>query len=162
MGINKPQRKIMGNRKKLEKVCASKTSLTETAINKPRKVEITAIGRTPVSVNIQLIPERSVKKEAKRTGTKALTIPKMMAPVVLASINRLRLIGASKSRSKDRFLLSKVMVTASIEVVPNSMDKAMTPGRISRISTSPADRIKNIRVHETGKIMPQLMLGGFR
>src|SRR5690554_2892810 len=161
MGINKPQRKIMGNRKKLEKVCASKTSLTETAINKPRKVEVTAISTTLMKVETQLIPERSIINEAKSTGTKALIIPKTIAPVVLANINRFRLIGASNSRSKDRFFLSKVIVTASIEVVPNKIDKAMTPGRIPRTSTSPADRIKNISVHDMGKTMPQLMLGGF-
>jgi hypothetical protein len=32
----------MGKRKKLEKVWASKTSLTETAMNSPKKVEVTA------------------------------------------------------------------------------------------------------------------------
>ena len=45
-GKNKPQRKIIGKRKKLEKVCALKTSLTATAISKPRKVETTAIRKT--------------------------------------------------------------------------------------------------------------------
>jgi hypothetical protein len=39
MGKNNPQRKIMGNRKKLENVWASKTSLTEVAMNNPIKVE---------------------------------------------------------------------------------------------------------------------------
>jgi len=39
MGKNTPQRKIMGKRKKLEKVWASKTSLTAAAIKRPRKVE---------------------------------------------------------------------------------------------------------------------------
>ena len=43
MGINNPQRNIIGKRTKLEKVCASNTSLTDTEINRPRKVEVTAI-----------------------------------------------------------------------------------------------------------------------
>jgi hypothetical protein len=71
-------------------------------------------------------------------------------------------MGASNNLSKDRFFLSKVMVTASIEVVPNKTDKAMTPGRIPLMSTAPPERIKNISVHETGKTIPQLMLGGFK
>ena len=160
--MNKPQRKIMGNRKKFEKVCASKTSLTETATNNPRKVEVTAIKRTLIKAKNQLMPERSIRKEAKRTGMKPLITPKMMVPVVLASIKRFRLMGASNNRSKERFFLSKVIVTASIEVVPNKTDKAMTPGRIPLMSTAPPERIKNMSVHETGKIIPQLMLGGFK
>jgi hypothetical protein len=113
-------------------------------------------------VEIQLIPERSTIKEAKKTGMKALIIPNTIAPVVLANINRFRLIGASNSLSNDRLFLSKVIVTASIEVVPNKTDKAMTPGRMTLISTSFADLIKNISVQDMGKIIPQLILGGFR
>jgi len=39
MGKNNPHRNIMGNLKKLENVCASKTSLTEVAINSPMNVD---------------------------------------------------------------------------------------------------------------------------
>jgi hypothetical protein len=89
----------------------------------------------PKTIN-QLTPDRSTKKEAKRTGTKALTMPKRIAPVVLEIIRRLRLIGASRSLSKDRFFLSKVMVTASIDVVPNNIEIDITPGSISLIPKS--------------------------
>jgi len=37
----------MRNRKKLENVCASNTSLTVTAMNKPKKMDVTAIKKTP-------------------------------------------------------------------------------------------------------------------
>lgn len=152
----------MGKRKKFENVCASNTSRTETAINKPKKVEVTAISSTLKKAAGQLIPERSAKKEAKKTGIKALITPKMMAPVVLASINRFKLMGASSKRSKERLLRSKVMVTASIEVVPKRTERAMTPGKMLLISTALSERTKNISVQEIGKIIPQLILGGFR
>jgi hypothetical protein len=54
------------------------------------------------------------------------------------------------------------MVTASMDVVPNKTDKAITPGSNSRTSTGVADRIININDQEMGKIIPQLILGGFR
>jgi hypothetical protein len=63
-------------------------------------------------------------------------MPKRIAPVVLEIIRRLRLIGASRSLSKDRFFLSKVMVTASIDVVPNNIEIDITPGSISLIPKS--------------------------
>ncbi|AHM58132.1 hypothetical protein EAL2_808p06290 (plasmid) [Peptoclostridium acidaminophilum DSM 3953] len=91
-----------------------------------------------------------------------MIIPKMIAPVVFASISKFRLIGASKSRSKERLFLSKVIVTESIEVVPNRMDSAITPGSMPLISTALSDLTKNISVQDIGKIIPQLMFGGLR
>lgn len=41
MGINSPHKNNIGNLKKLEKVWASNTSLTDMAINKPSKAEVT-------------------------------------------------------------------------------------------------------------------------
>jgi hypothetical protein len=71
-------------------------------------------------------------------------------------------MGASNKRSNERLLRSKVMVTANIEVVPNKTERDITPGKIPRISTPKEDRKKNIKVHEIGKIIPQLILGGFK
>src|SRR5690554_3249204 len=45
-GINKPHKNIIGTLKKFEKVCASNTSLTDTAISSPRKVDVTDIRIT--------------------------------------------------------------------------------------------------------------------
>jgi len=131
-------------------------------MNKPKKVEVIAIRTTPAKTTSQLIPVKSTINEAKRTGTNALIIPKSIAPVVLESMSRFRLMGASNNLSKERLFLSKVMVTASIEVVPKRIDNAITPGNMLRISTSLFDLIKNIRVQEMGKMIPQLILGGFR
>jgi len=160
IGINKPQRNTIGKRKKLKKVWASNTSLTEIAMNKPKKVEVIEISTIPKIADNQSIPDISATNEANNIGTKALTIPNTIAPVVLASIRRLRLMGASNSLSKERLFLSKVIVTASIEVVPNRTDKAITPGKIPLIFKVLSDRMKNIRVQARGKIMPQLILGG--
>src|SRR5690554_2317735 len=162
MGMNNPQRNIIGKRKKFENVCASNTSFTETAINKPKKVEVTAIKNTPKNVDSQFMPDRSTMNEANRTGINALMIPKRMAPVVFASMSRFKLSGASNRRSNERLFLSKVIVTDSIEVVPKRIDRAITPGRISLRSTVLSDLAKNMSVHEIGKIIPQLILGGLR
>jgi hypothetical protein len=160
--MNNPHKNIIGNLKKLEKVCASNTSLTDTAMNNPRKVDVTAISTTPETVVIQFTSDKSTIKEAKITGIKALIMPKIIAPVVFASMSSCRLIGASNNLSKDLLFLSNVIVTDNIEVVPNSMDRAMTPGSIPLISTSLEDLMKNIRVQDIGKIIPQLILGGLR
>jgi hypothetical protein len=161
-GKKRPQRKIIGNLKKFEKVCASKTSLTETAINNPKKVEVIEMNRTLPKIRNQFISERSAKKEAKIMGTKELMIPKIMAPDVFANIRRFKLTGARSNLSNAFSFLSNVMVTANIEVVPNNMDSDMTPGRISLISTGTEDLIKNISVHAIGNIIPQLIFGGLR
>jgi hypothetical protein len=49
-----------------------------------------------------------------------------------------------------------------MEVVPKRMDRHMTPGRRPRISNDVPDFRKTISVQATGKIIPQLMFGGFR
>src|SRR4030043_629310 len=153
-GIKSPQRKIIGKRKKLEKVCASKTSLTDTAIKRPRRVEVTEIRKIAPSAGSQLMPDRLVIKDANKTGTNALNRPKGMAPLVLASIKKFRSRGAKRSLSKERLLFSKVMGTASTEVVPKRMDRLITPGRRSRTFTAVWDLKKNISVQATGKTNP--------
>jgi len=146
----------------LEYVWASNTSLTDTAIKSPRKVDVTAISMTLKKADSQFMPDKSTRNEAKSTGMKALRTPKRIAPDVFASIKRFKLMGASNNLSKERLFLSKVMVTANMEVVPNSTDKDITPGKIPLMSTSLWDLAKNISVQATGKIIPQLILGGFR
>jgi hypothetical protein len=49
-------RKSIGKQKKFEKVWASKTWLTETAINSPRKVEVMATSTSLPRIMSQLIP----------------------------------------------------------------------------------------------------------
>ena len=83
MGINRPHRKTIGKRKKLEKVCASKTSLTETAMKSPKKVDVMAIKMTLKTSIAQLIFEIGIKNKAMRIGTNAFTMPnKIAAPTM--------------------------------------------------------------------------------
>jgi hypothetical protein len=152
----------MGNLKKLEKVWASNTSLADTAINKPNRAEVNAIKKTAMITRGQYVPLKSAKFAAKATGTKAFTIPKIIAPDNLAKTSVLILIGARSNLSKERDLFSKVIVTASIEVVPNRMLIAIKPGSNSIISTFPGERTSCISVQDSGKIMPQLIFGGFK
>jgi hypothetical protein len=109
----------------------------------------------------QAIPDISARNTAIAIGTKALTMPKRIAPEVLANISNSREIGARSSLSNDRLRLSKVRVTDSSEVVPNSMEIVTTPGKRSSTLSSPLpDLMKNIPVQASGKIIPQLTLGG--
>jgi hypothetical protein len=72
-------------------------------------------------------------------------------------------IGARSNRSNERFFFSNVTVTANMEVVPKRIEIEMTPGNSVRMLSSPLpDLIKNIAVHATGKIRPQLIFGGLR
>ena len=163
IGKNKPQRKIMGKRKKFENVWASNTSLTETAIKSPRKVDTTPIRIIAGIIRPQVIPERSVRTAAMTTGIKALTTPKRIAPDVLASMRSSSEMGAKSNLSNERLLLSKVMVTDNMDVVPKRIEIVITPGRSDRTLSNPLpDLIKNMPVQARGKIIPQEMLGGFR
>ena len=163
MGKKRPQRNIIGNLKKFENVCASKTSFVETAINSPRNVETIAIRIIAGITIIQDIVERSVKKRAKTIGTTAFTDPKKMAPEVLANIRSFKEIGARSNLANELFFFSNVIVTANIEVVPNKTERAITPGKSEGMLSSPRpDLIKNIPVQAIGKIRPQLIFGGLR
>ena len=153
----------MGKRKKLENVWASNTSLTETAIKSPRKVDTMPMKIIAGITSDQAIPERSVKNAAIITGIKALTIPKRIAPEVLANMRSSNEIGAKSNLSKERLRLSKVMVTDNMDVVPKRMEIVITPGRSDKMLSNPLpDRIKNIPVHASGNIIPHEMFGGLR
>jgi hypothetical protein len=163
IGKNKPHRKIIGKRKKLENVWASNTSLAETEMKSPRKVDAIAMRTIAGITRAQAIPERSARKAAIITGTKALTIPKRIAPEVLANIRSCSDIGARSNRSKERLRLSKVIVTDNKDVVPKRMEIAMTPGKRDRTLSNPLpDLMKNMPVQARGNIMPQETLGGLR
>jgi len=72
--------------------------------------------------------------------------------------NVLILIGAINNLSNERLLLSNVIVTASIEVVPNNTLIAIKPGSNPSIPISPCERISCISVQESGNIIPNLYL----
>src|SRR4030043_73505 len=90
IGKNSPQRNIIGKRKKLEKVWASKISLTETAMKSPRKVDTIPMRMIAGTTRDQAITDRLARNAAMTTGTKALAIPKRIAPEVLASMRSSR------------------------------------------------------------------------
>lgn len=153
----------MGNLKKFENVCASKTSLTDVAINNPMKVDAMEIRITARIMKDKFISEEFIKKVATMNGTKAFAIPKMIAPRVFANIIRLKGKGESKILSKVLLFFSKVMVTESMDVVPKSMDMAIMPGSIDMISIIlPPVLIKNMPAHAKGNMIPQLIFGGFK
>ena len=56
IGKYKPPRKSIGNLKKFDKVCASNTSLTDTATNNPRNADVSAIKNTLRKTINQSIP----------------------------------------------------------------------------------------------------------
>jgi len=163
MGINNPHKNIIGNLKKLENVWASNTSLTETEINKPKNVEVTAIKIIAENKSNQLNPPPILNIIIDRiTGIKAFTIPNKIAPDVFANINFPILIGDNNNLSNDFPFLSKVIVTDNIEVVPNNIDMVISPGSIFNMSNSVLVFTININVHAIGNIIPQLILGGLR
>jgi len=135
MGKKSPQRKIIGKRRKSENVWASKTSLAATATKSPRNVDATPISATAGRKVPRASPDRSARKAAIATGTNALAMPKRIAPLVFASM----------------------------DVVPSSTETATTPGRsVGMLSRPLPDRTKDIPVHASGKMIPQLTFGGFR
>lgn len=162
IGINKPQRKTIGNLKKFEKVCASKTSFADTAIKIPSKVDTIDNIIIPLNNKSQFNTEALKYNTDIKIGIKLFKIPNKIAPDIFAKTSRLMHIGASNNLSNERALLSNVMVTESIEVVPNRIDIATIPGNTSLISKADFDFIKSINIHAKGKIMPQLIFGGFK
>jgi len=90
-------------------------------------------------------------------------MPNRMAPEVFANIISPSGIGDSNNLSKVLLFFSKVTVTESMEVVPKSMDKLITPGRMdNRSVTFVPVLIKNIPAQAKGNMIPQLMFGGLR
>lgn len=99
----------------------------------------------PIRTIPQFTPDKSIMNAAK-----------IIEPIVLASTIVLKLMGASNNLSKERPFHSKVIVTASMEVVPNRMLKDISPGRMSLTSTVCLERIKSINAQTRGKMMPSL------
>jgi hypothetical protein len=129
----------------------------------PKKVDTMAIRIIAGITRAQATPERSARKVAIITGTKALTTPKRIAPDVLASMRSSSDMGDSSNLSKERLRRSKVIVTDNMDVVPKRMAIVMTPGRRDNTLSNPLpDLMKNMPVQARGNIMPQEMLGGLR
>lgn len=91
-----------------------------------------------------------------------MNTPNRTAPESLAMIIHSMPSGAINRRSKDRDFRSKVIVTESMEVVPKRMDMETMPGKTSLMSKAVRVRISIMSIQAKGKMIPQLMLGGFR
>ncbi len=96
------------------------------------------------------------------TGMKLFMMPKTTAPLIFEKTSTSVLMGARSSLSNDLAFLSKVIVTASIDVVPKRIDMATIPANISKMLKELPDLKKNIIIPANGKIIPQLILGGLR
>lgn len=96
------------------------------------------------------------------TGAMLLKTPKRIAPVILAKTSSSILNGAIISLSNDRDFLSKVIVTESMDVVPNKIDIATIPGNISLISNAIPVLTNIMSIQAKGKMIPQLIFGGFK
>jgi len=161
-GTNNPHRKIIGKRKKFEYVCASNTSFAETEISNPSKVDMIDKRIIPTVSIVQLITVALKYNTENKIGTMLLKIPNSIAPVIFAIISNLILIGANNKRSNDLDFLSNVIVTASIEVVPKRIDMPTIPGKTSLMLKVVLVFMNIINIQAKGKIIPQLIFGGFR
>ena len=133
MGKKRPHRNIIGKRKKLENVWASKTSLTDTAMKSPKKVDTIPIRMMAGTTRYQAIPDKSARNAAIITGTKALTTPKSIAPEVLASMRSSREIGLRLSlapRTVDKYR-QRVMRKLGLESIATLTKYAIRAGLTS-------------------------------
>jgi hypothetical protein len=101
-------------------------------------------------------------KTENKTGTMLLKMPNNIAPAIFAIISNLILIGANNNRSNDLDFLSNVIVTESIDVVPKRIDIPTIPGKTSSMLKVVLVLINIINIQAKGKIIPQLIFGGFR
>ncbi len=132
-GKKTPQRKIMGNRKKLDIVMASKTSFTPTEIKIPRREKARPEKikmRTNAPKCFTESPINGIRIRVVKTATIS---PKRALPRVLPKRMVLRFNGARRSRSRAPILFSKVMTMAAIEVHEKRRVKPTSPGTTSLI-----------------------------
>ncbi len=132
-GKKTPQRKIMGNRKKLDIVMASKTSFTPTEIRIPRR-EKARPEKMKMRTNAQKCFTESPMSGIRMRVMKTATIsPKRVLPRDLPKRMVLKFNGARRSRSRAPILFSKVITMAAMEVHEKSRVNPIKPGITSLI-----------------------------
>jgi len=132
-GKKTPQRKIIGNRKKLDMVIASKTSLTPTEIRIPRR-EKARPEKMKIRTNAQkCFTESPMSGIRIRVMTTATINPNRVLPRVLPRRMVLKCNGARRSRSKAPILFSKVITLAAMDVHEKRRVKPINPGTTSLI-----------------------------
>jgi len=134
-GKKTPQRKIMGNRKKLDMVMASKTSFTPTEIRIPRR-EKARPEKIKMRTNAQKCFTESPMSGIRMRVMKTATIsPKRALPSVLPKRMVLKFNGARRSLSRAPILFSNVITIAAMEVHEKRRVKPINPGTTSLIPT---------------------------
>lgn len=132
-GKKTPQRKIMGNRKKLDIVIASNTSFTPTEIRIPRR-EKARPEKMKIRTNAHKCFRKNSMSGIRMRVMKTATInPKRVLPRVLPKRIVLKFKGAKRSLSNAPILFSNVMTMAAIEVQEKSRVNPINPGITSLI-----------------------------
>ncbi len=132
-GKKTPQRKIMGNRKKLDIVMASNTSFTPTEIRIPRR-EKAKPEKMKIRTNAQKCFTESPMSGIRMIVMKAATInPKRVPPRVLPNRMVRKFNGARRSLSRAPILFSKVITMAAMEVHEKRRVNPINPGTTSLI-----------------------------
>src|SRR4030043_1520322 len=133
IGKKTPQRKNMGKRKKLERVIASKTSLTPTEINMPKKAKAKQEMIREANREKGYDTRRPKTKTIKTSAISAMTNPKAATPNPLPNRIVLRWMGAMSKRSRASIRFSKLITMAAMEVVEKSIVMPTRPGLTSEI-----------------------------
>jgi hypothetical protein len=132
-GKKTPQRKIMGNRKKLDMVMASKTSFTPTEIRIPSNENARP---ERMMTNTKEIGERIDKPMIgiiKIVTKKVMINPNRVLPSVLPKRIVLIFRGARRSLSRAPILFSKVITMAAMDVEEKRRVIPIRPGTTSLI-----------------------------
>jgi len=123
----------MGNRKKLDMVMASKTSLTPTEIRIPRR-EKAKPEKMKMRANAQKCFTESPMSGIRMRVMKTATInPNRVLPRALPKRMVLKFNGARRSRSRAPILFSKVITMAAMDVHEKRRVKPINPGTTSLI-----------------------------
>ena len=132
-GKKTPQRKIIGKRKKLDMVIASKTSFTPTEIRIPSN-EKARPERIMMSIKEKVwFTERPIIGIKKIVIQKVMINPNRVLPSVLPKRMVLKFNGARRSLSRAPILFSKVITMAAMEVHEKRRVKPINPGTTSLI-----------------------------
>jgi hypothetical protein len=127
-GRKTPQRKIIGNRKKLDMVIASKTSLTPTEIRIPSNEKARPERMMLSTKEKRCCTERPIIGIKKIVIQKVMINPNRVLPRALPKRMVLILKGARRSLSKAPILFSKVMTMAAMDVEEKRRVNPINPG----------------------------------
>jgi hypothetical protein len=132
-GKKTPQRKIIGNRKKLDIVMASKTSFTPTEIRIPSNEKARPERRMIKTKEKKCLMERPIIGIKKIVIQKVMIKPNRVLPRVFPKRMVLILKGARRSLSKAPILFSNVITMAAMDVDEKRRVKPINPGITSLV-----------------------------